>query len=210
VAVLLPGKFIFLAHPHTGSSSMVLALQDAFPEALDVRPHHMSLADVRGDTGTAHMEQISRARGRIWDHRPGKRPGPEVTPKIVRELVTGDEHVFSVLRNPYDFLATCYVRRGRGTSFVDFVRSYDERPYVEAGRLYYHEPDSDTLLRYELLQAGLDLLMEKLGLPRIELGRHNETPNKDPWDTYYTPETYRVVNSRFGDEFSKFYEPRSS
>lgn len=209
MAVLLPGKLLFLAHPHTGSSSMTLALQDAFPEALDLRPHHMSLADVRGDPGAACIKQISRARVRVWDHRPGKRPDPELTPKAVRGLVTGDEHVFSVLRNPYDLLATCYVRRGRGTSFVEFVRSYNESPYVEDGRLYYHEPDSDTLLRYELLQSGLDLLLEKLGLSRIELGRHNETSSKRPWETYYTPEAYRVVNSRFGDEFSKFYGPRS-
>jgi len=70
VAVLLPGKFIFLAQPHTGSSAMVLAFQDVFPEALDLRPHHMRLDDVKGKPGAVRMQQISRQRTRVWDHRP--------------------------------------------------------------------------------------------------------------------------------------------
>lgn len=205
MAVLLPGKFIFLAHPHTGSSAMCLALQDAFPEALDLRPHHMSLGDLKGEPGAVRMEQISRQRTRVW--KPDRLPG-DWDPEIVRKFVTGTEHVFAVVRNPYDFLVSCYVRRGGKQPFESFVRGYQEDPYVRDGRLYYHEPDCDTMLRHERLQRGLNVLMKTLGLPAVPLERHNETKDKQPWESYYTPEAFKIVNDRFGQEFFKFYAPR--
>ena len=206
MAVLLPGKFIFLAQPHTGSSAMGLALQDVFPEALDLRPHHMTLADVKGEPGAVRMEQISRARTRIWkkDRLPG-----DWDPEIVRKFVTGKEQVFCVLRNPYDFLVSCYVRRGGNQPFEAFVRSYSQSPYIENGRIYYHQDDCHTLLRHETLQLDLNTFMSSIGEPDVPLERHNETKYKKPWDIYYTPEAFKIVNDRFGAEFSKFYTPRA-
>jgi len=183
---------------------MVLALQDVFPEAFDLRPQHMGLADVKGAPGAVRMEQISRARTRIW--KPSK-PG-EWNPEIVHELVTGDEHIFGVVRNPYDFLVSCFVRRGGSKTFVDFVRNYHESPYIEDGRIYYLAQDCQTLIRYETLQPDLDALMGTLGLPTVPLERHNETKDKKPWGSYYTPEAFKIVNDRFGAEFSKLYTPR--
>lgn len=186
----------------------MLALQDAFPEALDLRPHHMSLADVTGERGASRMEQISKRRGHVWKANSPRSSSGEITPDIVRHFVTGDEHVFTVVRNPYDFLVSCFERRGRGQPFTSFVGNYDDDPYVRDGRLYYHVDDCHTIIRYESLEGDLDALMRRLGLPTFELGRHNETPQKGPWETYYTPDAYRVVNDRFADEFSRFYEPR--
>ena len=212
MAVVLPGKFIFLAHPHTGSSAMMLALQDAFPEALDLRPHHMSLADVKGEPGGARIEQISRQRARVWKEG-GPRSGmthSSTVPIAVQQTITGKERVFTVIRNPYDFLVSCYVRRGQGRRFEDFVRSYDEDPYVRDGRLYYHFDDCHTVLQHERLQGELDALMKRLNLPTFELGRHNETEGKRPWESYYTPEAFQIVNERFGMEFNEFYMMRTS
>lgn len=205
MAVLLPGKFIFLAQPHTGSSAMVLAFQDVFPEALDLRPHHMTLDDVRGRPGAIRMEQIGRQRRRLWDLRPNKKRQEGPTPEAVRKAVTGTERVFTVVRNPYDFMATCYVRRGRGKLFEDFVRNYGASPYVEDGKLYYHVPDCHTVLRWETLQTELDALMTELGLDPVPVGRHNVTKDKKPWESYYTPRAFEIVNQRFGDEFADFY-----
>lgn len=208
MAVLLPGKFIFLAQPHTASSAMCLALQDVFPDAYDLRPHHMSLADVKGELGATRLEHISQQRTRIW--KPG---GPRsgmthssALPTMVRGLITGREHVFGVVRNPYDFLATCFARRGHGKAFLDFVKNFREDPYVRDGRIYYHDQDCDTLLRYENLQPELNALMRRLDLPEVPLGRHNETQNKQPWETYYTPEAFETVNERFGEEAARFYD----
>jgi hypothetical protein len=126
-------------------------------------------------------------------------------------MITGSEHVFGVVRNPYDFLASCFVRRSvnRSMGFVPFVRNYHEAPYIEDGRIHYHEKDCHTVLRYERLQLEMDALMERLDLPTFELGRHNQTAGKKPWESYYTPEAFAVVNERFGQDFRGFYEPRA-
>lgn len=211
MAVVLPGKFIFLAHPHTGSSAMVLALQDVFPETFDLRPHHMRLTDVRSHQGGVRITQISRIRQRVWDERPHKRmQDSDVDPEMVRAAIQGTERIFTIIRNPYDFLVTCYVRRGRDASFEKFVQSYNEPPYIVDGRLYYHEPDCETVLRWEKLQVQLNKLMRELKLPKVELGKHNVTKDKKPWESYYTPKAFEIVNARFRKEFEPFYEPRKS
>lgn len=209
MAVILPGKFIFLAQPHTGSSAMMLGLQDTFPEALDLRPHHMRLHDVKGKPGAIRIEQINRQRTRLWDQRPHKRKNHEVAPDIVHKYVTGDEHIFTVIRDPYDFLVSCFVRRGRGQPFESFVKNYEQSPYIENGKIYYHVPDCHSVLRWENLQEELNCLMAKLGLSEVPLGKHNETKNKKPWQSYYTPKAFEIVNERFGDEFEGFY-PRKT
>ena len=186
---------------------MCLALQDAFPEAYDLRPHHMSLDDVKGEPGAVRMEQISKRRTRLW--KSSRLENKNVDPAQVQNLITGQEHIFSAVRNPYDFFVTCFVRRGRGAAFVNFLKSYREDPYVRGGRLYYHKRDCDTVLRHETLQADLNTLMKKLDLLDVPLERHNETKDKKPWETYYTPETFRAVNTRFEQDFCGFYEPRT-
>lgn len=190
---------------------MCLHLQDTFPEAMDLRPHHMTLQDVMGKPGAIPMEQISKQRTRVWDFRKHKRSGMThmaMYPETVRRLISGKEHIFSVVRNPYDFMATCFVRRGQTKTFEDFVKNFHEDPYIRDGRIYYHSQDCTTLLRYEKLQTELDALMILLGLSTVPLQRHNETQKKQPWETYYTPETFAIMNERFGDEFAEFYERR--
>lgn len=212
MAILLPGKFIFLAQPHSGSSAMVLALQDVFPEAFDIRPQHMSLADLKGQPGAVRIEQISKQRTRIWK-KGGARSGmthSATVPIAVQATITGKERVFTVVRNPYDFLTSCYVRRGGNQPFEAFVKGYNESPYVESGRIHYHVPECQTILRWENLQAELNGLMHELGLPDVEVGRHNVTKDKKPWESYYTPKAFEFVNERFSADFGKFYELRAS
>ena len=182
----------------------MLGLQDAFPEAMDLRPHHMTLADVHGKPCAVRIEQIQRRRAKIYDER---RPHLGEMPT---KIFHGNEHIFTIIRNPYDFLASCYVRRGQERGFEGFVRSYNEDPYVRDGQLYYHLDDCQTILRHERLQSDLDALMKRLGLSTFELGRYNETEGKKPWETYYTPRAFEIMNERFGQEFNNFYKTRRS
>ena len=214
MAILLPGKFLFLAHPHTASSSMVLAFQDIFPNAYDLRPHHMTLNDVRGKQGAIRIEQISQQRTRIFHHRGKRLPDgsvrPRSTPEEIRKLVTGNEVRFTVIRNPYDYFASRYVRLDKKEPFESFCRGYSASPYIEGGKIYYHLPDSQRILRYENLQTELNALMKELELPEVPLGQHNPTQGKKPWESYYSPEAFAFVNERFGEEFERFYEKRTS
>lgn len=215
MAVLLPGKFLYLAHPHTASTATCLALQDAFPQACDLRPHHMLLAEARGETAPQLLTVMQR-REKIWDSRLHKRLAESMPPGIaarlpdgLADLHEGGELVWSVVRNPYDLWVTTYLRKDRTGNFESFVERFSHPPWVVDGRMFYHVPGSDMVLRYETLQADLDRLTARLDLNRIELGRHNETVNKQPWETYYTPRAFQIVNERFGDEFAPFYELRT-
>lgn len=213
MAVLLTGKFLYLAHPHTASTAMSLALQDTFPDVLDLRPHHMLLQEARGESGT--LLSILQHREKVWDNRAHKRRtgGPrtdllELLPGGLGTLHTGTELVWSVVRNPYDVLVTTYLRKDRTGSFESFVERFAQPPWVVNRRLHYHAPASDMVLRYETLREDMDRLTARLGLPRIELGRHNETADKRPWETYYTPRAYQIVNERFAEDFGTHYELR--
>lgn len=191
---------------------MTLALQDIFPEAYDLRPHHMSLADVKGKQGGTRIEQISRKRTRLWDSKKHKRSGmthAAALPTTIPHLVTGDECIFTVVRNPYDYFVSCFCRRGQNKSFEDFVKNYHEDPYVRDGKLWYHLADVQEVLRHENLQDELNAVMARLELPEVPLERHNETKDKEPWESYYSPEAFKIVNERFGSEIERFYEKRS-
>jgi hypothetical protein len=204
MAVLLPGKFLFLAHPHTASNSMMFALTGHFEDdAVDLRPHHLTLRDLRRDHPL--REKLSHYRGkRLKDGSIRRR----LTPDEIRQKVSGDEHIFSVVRNPYDFLTSCFVRQKKTAEFVDFVRGFDTKPYIREGTIHYHADDSHTVLRFENLQPELDTLFAKIGLPQVTLGTHNVADEKNPWESYYTPAAFRVVNDQFGEEIERFHELR--
>jgi hypothetical protein len=204
MAVVLPGKFIFLAHPHTASSAMVLAFQDVFPEAYDVRPHHMHLEELKGPNGKTRINQINRQRARVYDNRPHKNK-PDFP-----DLFSGDELVFTVVRNPYDYFTSRYLRMGAKEPFASFVRSYRGKPYVEDGKIFYHVAKCQRVIKYESLQEDLNSLMKELELPEVPLGRHNVTEGKKPWETYYSPEAFEAMNERFGEEITPFYKQRNS
>lgn len=126
----------------------------------------------------------------------------------MRQYITGTEHVFTVIRNPYDFLATCYVRRGGKQSFESFVSSYNASPYIENNQMYYHAPNCHSVLHWEKMPLCIDRMMRKLGLPELEIGMHNVTKDKKPWTEYFTPKAFEIVNRRFGAEFSAHYKMR--
>lgn len=207
--VLFPGKFVYLAHPHTGSSATVLALQDTYPEALDVRPHHMSYSEL---VDPDNIARISQQRERVWKGgRPVSSRRPEVRPEDLISRITGTEWRFCVVRNPYDFFVSCYLRQRHNTNSPNlehFVASFRRPPFVVDGKIWYLVDDCDEVFLYENLQDHFDGLADRLGLKRIKIERKNATPNKDPWESYYTPRAFEIVNNRFGKEIEKFYELR--
>ena len=157
-------------------------------------------------------DQLSRRRERVWMRNRELTPRQEpVTPEQVVTMVENTRARVSVVRNPYDFLASCYVRKGRrGQRFEDFVASFQLDPFVVEGRLYYHLDASDEVLRYENLAREFNGFLGRLGLPPIQIERLNVTKDKRPWESYYTPKAFETVNGRFGDEFGQFYDLRTA
>lgn len=200
MAIVLPGSFIFLAHMHTASTTVADALKkiDGAFAAFNKR---------KGIGHHATLEEVTSVCG---------------------DQLQGNEVVFTIVRNPYDVLASMFVRNrdhfqmrhleeqlGREPTFAEFVGVWAElnsRPYMQDRRLFYH--NAKVYLRYERLQTELNQLYRRLpNLPAsartgsLPLALQNETSDKDHWSTYYNDAAYVVVNDLFRDEIVKFGYP---
>jgi len=194
MAVLLPGKFIFLCTPHTGSMAVAYALKK-IPGAINVQDkawgvgHHATLAQVK---------------------------------EAAADKMSGNERVFAFVRNPYDVIVTWYLReRGRSRekylvrmlghrpSLAEFIQAWVESQpdvYFHEGRIFYHAEDAGHVLRYERgLEREVNWMLRKLGdVPSVKIPVQNETPAKDHWSTYFDADAYRVTNAAFQHEFVKY------
>ena len=155
---------------------------------------------------------MSQRRQRVWKGgRPVTGKLPELRPEAAIARVTGDEVRFCVVRNPYDFFVSCYLRQKQNTNSPNmehFAASFKRPPFVKEGRLWYLLDECDEVFLYEELQESFDALSTRLGIAKISLERKNATPDKEPWESYYTPKAFEIVNNRFGKEIEKFYELR--
>jgi len=197
MAVVLPGKFIYLATINTASERTAQALKgiDGAFAAYDKRHgigHHARLKDVK---------------------------------KVCGDRLTGTEVVFTTIRNPYDLLATWFVRnqghyqmrileerQGKEGSFRQFLELWlaiDRPPHLLDRRIFYHADDARVRLRFETLQTQIDALMRKIpGVPpHVPLGMQKFTEGRDHWSTYYDDPLYAFVNEEFKDDFVKFGYP---
>jgi hypothetical protein len=192
MAVLLPGKFIFLATPHTGSMAVAYALKK-LPGAINVQDKAW---------GVGHHATLDQVK------------------ETVPEKIQGSERVFAFVRNPYDLLATWYVReQGRSRlkalgrelrrrpTMADFIRAWAQhRPavYFKDGRMFYHAAEAHQVLRYERgIEREVNSFLRKLvGMPTVQIRVENETPGKDHWSLYYDAEAYKAANEAFGADFA--------
>ena len=203
MAIVLPGKFIYLATMATGSERVAAGLkriEGAFA-AYDKRQgigHHATLDQVRTVCG---------------------------------DQLTKSEVIFTTIRNPYDMLVTWFLRnrdhfqmrRLKETlkreptfqEFIDVWLQFDAepklrcRPYMVEGRIFYQAMTCSQVVRYENLQAELDGVMRKIpGVPgSVLLAPEQPDPGRDHWSLYYDDATYAYVNEYFQAEFVQFGYP---
>lgn len=195
MAVVLPGSFICLAHMYTGSMGVAKTLRT-------IEGAFAAYNKRKGIGHHATLEEVKRVCG---------------------DKLTGTEKVFTVVRNPYDVLATMFVRNrnhyqvrsleervGRDPTFKEFLEVWLElnrRPYMEEGRLFYH--DAKVHLRYERLQAEFDTLIRRLPNTPGSLFLEPESPGspQDHWTSFYDDATYTYVNEHFKEDLVKFGYP---
>jgi len=177
VAAVCPGKFLYLATPHTASLATVRALT-TIPGCLEVvgprehehGQHHATRREIVGDAEVPEL---------VW----------------------------SVRRNPYDLAVTWYLRHGMNRrrarpSLAEFLAEWNDPPYVVGGRIFWHE--ADEWLAYEDLGAEVGRLLAGLGLPTVEIPVYNETPGKGPWQSYWTDDAVEALDAKFGAEARAF------
>lgn len=193
MAVLFPGKFIYLATPHTASISTTKALA-GIEGSVASDLHELKDIDLgprKFPGGTHHAELFGLQRQ---------------TP----EYFTGREISVTTIRNPYDLIVTWWFRQrrnlieewGREVTFREYVEIVDENtpggPYIRKGRIFWHKVDE--ILRYESLQEDLNRFLERFELPRVELVPANVTTDKGPWQSHYDDGIRSIAERRFGQE----------
>lgn len=190
MAIVLPGKFIYLATMHTASMATAAALK-GLPGAFQPKDplkhigHHATLKEVRSLCG---------------------------------DQLTGSEVVFTCIRNPYDILVSWYLRnrthfavlsRHPDATFGDFLEVWipkDDRPFMLERRMLYAAKDAQVVLRYERgVEEEVNGALRKMaGLPPLRISRENVTPGKKNWSLYYDEDTYALVNEHFRDDIAGF------
>jgi len=163
MAVIVPGKLLFLAHPRTGS----MALRDA----LVVHAGGRHLADHHADHDDPRVHKVYMG-----------------------------EPMVCVVRNPYDVLVTWWLKRGKSSTFLEFLQTYQDHNFTRRGKLFYHvDAPNVRVLRYET-----DDVFAELG---VHQWSSNVTKDKAPWQSYYTELEYKAANERFLDEFERHGYP---
>jgi len=195
MAVLLPGKFIFLATPFTGSLQVEYALK-GLPGAIKVEDKAW---------GVGHHAMLDQVL------------------ETVGKKATGTERICAFVRNPYDILVLWYKQErsrsrmrilgqliGRRPSFLDFINGWAEHqpePFLKNGQIFYHAATAHEVLRYERgTEKEINAFLRKLpGVPAVKVTPEpSESDDKDHWSLYYDVESYTAANAAFQHDFVKY------
>ena len=188
MAVLIPGKLLYLATPHTASIATTHALA-TLPGA--------------ETSGLQGLDDISQ---RFWVSHHASFLDCE-------SYLSGGEVVVTTVRNPLDMLVTYWLRQrsaaerylGKDVTFSDFVKSVDRvvgPTYIFNDQMFWHEVD--RVLHYEHLDKELNALLGELDLPSVVLEPRNVTQGKKPWRSYYDDVTLAVAKDRFKEEMEAY------
>lgn len=187
MAIVCPGKFVYLPTPFTGD--------DETAEALRQLPGAFVAHDKRH--GIGHYATWPEVRG------------------LCEDRLTGAEMRFTTVRNPYDILVEWYLHglggmhskrfhliHGRDWTireFLDNMLERNARPFLVEGQMLYQLEACRQWARYENLQSEVNQILRKIpgsgGPVVVRLRARN--PPRDHWSAYYDDATYAWVNEHF-------------
>lgn len=196
MAVLFPGKLLYLCTPHTGSYATTLALQE-IEGAVILDYKHVGLAEINaGDFRTVKIRRKEDFEILFqWSKKQTVYPLPA-------SLYTRKEMILSTMRNPYDLIATWWaLDKLEFSSLLEFITELGDPRFSE---LDYLVKQATRVLRFEHLSADLNEALAEVGMDPVEIPRANETPGKKPWREYYDRESLDAVNVRFGHLFDEY------
>lgn len=159
-------------------------------------------------------------------HRKSNDTFQRITTKEITE--NKDAFKFSVVRNPFDRLVSCYknkileeeylpIQEGfgkifyKGMPFEEFVIKVCKIPDIFSDRhfrsqysyLYYKDKlIVDYLGKFENLEEDLSYIIDKYKLEAVP--HINKSSIKSDYRDYYTPELVRMVYKRYEDDIIKF------
>ena len=115
------------------------------------------------------------------------------------------ETTFATIRNPFDLMVSWYYQEmykvGYEEPFDKWLRRrlYNPNEYMKLG-LFPGQGLCTDILHFENLQEEFDQLMEKVGLPQIEIPQKNVSDKREGRNfvDYYTLELIDLMVGRYG------------
>ena len=143
-----------------------------------------------------------------WDVDPDTKHIDWVKAKEVYAEYWNDYLKFSVVRNPWDWLASLYSshRRGGDKSWSEFIASpnlsgHEQESIIQSDII---GSEVDMVLRFEHLQDDFSYFCKKIGvevkLPHAEIGQGERTH----YSEYYTDEQRFFIERMFGRDIDRF------
>ncbi len=210
--IISPGRgYIFVHIPKTGGTALSQALEAR------ARPDDILIADTPKARRRKHRLKGVETAGRLWKHsRLADLPG------LVEEPQMRKSCVFTLVRNPWDRLVSYYhwlqtqtfrhqaVALAQSTEFTAFAlhdatrSSLRHAPYGSYLQLPSGPEKCDMFLRYERIEAEVDLLADRLGLRLTLPARVNASHRQRDWRPYYTSETADSVAEDCAEDITRF------
>jgi hypothetical protein len=134
----------------------------------------------------------------------------------IRNGPLADYFIFSVVRNPFDRVISGWknIKSMRKKELVDVLRDppregRDYRHFTlsqsallldrERGQLVTHD-----LIRFETLQQDFDRVCDRIGKPRVQLPRLNQSRRWRSYRWYFNRETRQIVEAMFREDLERF------
>jgi hypothetical protein len=128
--------------------------------------------------------------------------------------LTGAESVVTTIRNPFDILVSYWLERGKRNdppkTFAEWIYRFAHEgwdrwgPIMFDGRLSYHMPGCDTILRYERLTEDWQELLRRFDITGPDTLKPTGPicrDKKQPFQQYYDEEAVQAAYECFAEDF---------
>ena len=121
---------------------------------------------------------------------------------------TGNEFVFTTIRNPLDAITSWYQLNPalHPKGFEWFVENYKHNFLEQDGRMWYFIDQVDWVMRFETLQQDFNTVCLKFQRPRFRILPFNTTKGKRPYHDYHNHNTIKMMWQRFPKDMALYYE----
>jgi len=162
-------EYIFMHEPHTGGRAIEAALMQHEGSINFNGHHHISVEKMLSDS---------------W-----------VTEKQLEVY-----HKFRVIRNPYDWLVTYWMRNcGPAMPFQEWVINCADQVLNHGTMFWRYTYWVDEYLRYEDLQGGLNVNLERCGANPVQLRLIGKTVDKPDWRDLLTVSQAKHLEELYPD-----------
>ena len=166
-------KFVFIATPKTGSTSIHKTLLNCVKDEDLMNNSTVALGDKH-----ISCQQLLEQRPQCKNY-----------------------FKFAFTRNPWDRAVSWYFfsKKSRNTSFKEFIKT-KSNVWRRRGQFQYEfTKKCDFIGKFENLQEDFDTICDKIGIPRQQLPHKNKTKHKS-YTEYYDEETKSIVAEVFAKD----------